>query len=320
MAETDTLDALPPLPQSPSPGHDAEPAEPTTNNLTPTPIPSLGGDSDANIVISTPFDDDDDDGSTIGSSSIKGGRKRPSPRGKRMTSTPDRGPDDSTSSVGNVLMYGLNKVEVQRRVTFTSKMSKSTSPKPYGSWTFHKLFGDEDFIASGYCFIHAGAEKPQKNTRDNTYIFYVVEGVVEMKIHKSSYILAPGGSCQVPRGNSYSIKNLSKGDAKIFFCQARKMSEGEDLIQGRLMPPNTFDRPASKALMLATWILQRLIARFIRLRYTGLAWYRKNLSKYERYATGRRLYFMCFLLGLALRRLPFIGSPPMLNIQFVSVD
>lgn len=55
-------------------------------------------------------------------------------------------------------------------VAFTSKMSKSASPKPYGSWTFHKVFGDEDFIASGYCFIHAGAEKSLKNVRDNTYV------------------------------------------------------------------------------------------------------------------------------------------------------
>lgn len=121
-------------------------------------------------------------------------------------------------------------------------------------------------------------------------------------------------------GNNYSIKNISKGDAKLFFCQARKMREGEDLIQGRILSSSQFDRPTSKAFMLATWILQRLIARFIRLRYTGFAWYRKNLSQYERFATGRRLYFLCFLLGLALRRLPFIGSPPLINIQFVQVD
>jgi hypothetical protein len=121
-------------------------------------------------------------------------------------------------------------------------------------------------------------------------------------------------------GNSYSIKNISQGDAKLFFCQARKMREGEDLIQGRILPSSQLDRPTSKFTMLAMWILQRLMERFVRLRYTGLSWYRKNLSQYERFATGRRLYFLCFLLGLALRRLPFIGSPPLIKIQFVQVD
>lgn len=106
MAEADMLDTLPPTPPPGPPGHDGEPAELA---LTPTAI----GD-DTNIVISAPSEDDDD-GSTIGSSSMRGGRKRPSSWGKRMSYTPENMPDDSTSSIGNVLVYGLNTVEAQRR-------------------------------------------------------------------------------------------------------------------------------------------------------------------------------------------------------------
>lgn len=108
MAEADVLDTLPSTPLPGPSGHKGELAELT---LTPTPI---ADESDTNIVISTPSEDDDD-GSTIGSSSMRGGRKRPSSWGKRMSYTPENMPDDSTSSIGNVLVYGLNTVEAQRR-------------------------------------------------------------------------------------------------------------------------------------------------------------------------------------------------------------
>jgi hypothetical protein len=71
--------------------------------------------------------------------------------------------------------------------------------------------------------------------------------------------------------------------------------------------------------MLGMWLLQRLVAHIWRLHDRILAWYKKNLAKYERFATRRRLYLLFFVLGLMVRRLPFIGSPPLINIQFVRV-
>jgi len=242
-------------------------------------------------------------------------------RASGTKSTTEASQDDNTPSQGTVLAFGLNAVEVERRVTYPSKMSQSSAVKPYDSWTFRKVLGDDDFIASGYVHIRPSSEKPLKNVKDNSYVFLVLEGTVEVKVYKSSYVLAPGGVCLVPRGNNYSIRNISSQDAKLFFSQARKMSmsEDEELTRGSLLPSGRFDRPTSNASMLGAWILQRLIARFFRLRYAAMAWYKTNLPKYERFASGRRLYFLCFLLGLALRRLPFIGSPPLINIQIVQV-
>ena len=173
-------------------------------------------------------------------------------------------------------------------------------------------------------------------------MWLVTEGCVEATIHRTSYTLASGGTFMVPRGqshlindplpspplipgNNYSIKNTSSQHAKLFFCQARKVPVEPDEQHAHtnfptFLPTQRFDGlSTSKASMLAVWLLQRLVDRLLTLRNTSLVWYNKNLAKYERFATRRRLCLFFFLLGLAIRRLPFIGSPPMINIQFVRV-
>jgi len=162
----------------------------------------------------------------------------------------------------------------------------------------------------------------------------VIEGLVEFKIHKSVYTLPSGGTCIVPRGNNYSIRNISSRDARIFFCQARKvpMSDNEEHARTSLLPTRHDGPPTSKALMLAMWFLQRLIAYIWRLRDRGLIWsrrilaqyqrilaqYQRILAQYEHLATKRRLCLLSFVLGLMVRRLPFLGTP-LINIQFVRI-
>lgn len=78
-------------------------------------------------------------------------------------------------------------------------------------------------------------------------IFYVLEGAVTFKVHRTSFLLATGGMFLVPRGmnlrdvpslcarayhhdspgNMYYIQNVSDRDAKLFFAQARKVEAGE---------------------------------------------------------------------------------------------
>jgi len=95
------------------------------------------------------------------------------------------------------------------------------------------------------------------------------------------------------------------------------MSETEEHARSSLLPYD--GPPTSKASILAMWLLQRLVAYAWKLQGIVLAWYKKNLVKYERFATRRRLYLFFFVLGLMVRRLPFIGSPPLINIQFIRV-
>jgi len=162
-------------------------------------------------------------------------RKRP-PRSKSKTMevevegdlvyNPEEGWDDATDPEGMILDYE-NGEEVKKRVAFTAKM---VIPRPAANNDFHfqKIFGDGDFIAAGQLVIPPNKQKPTKHTKDNTFVFYVIEGAVTFHVHRSTYVLASGGMFLVPRGNMYHITNISDRDAKLFFAQARKVYDGED--------------------------------------------------------------------------------------------
>ncbi|KAI9065444.1 hypothetical protein FKP32DRAFT_495726 [Trametes sanguinea] len=182
-------------------------------------------------------------------------KKRGSSRRKSRTATaepevqqvvvydPEEGWDDQTDPHCEVLEYGEDK-EVMRReysrhlcvvainiltswiagVAFTAKM---LAPKAaaQGAFYFQKIFGDGDFLAAGQLIIPPGSTKPTKGTKDNTFIFYVIQGAVKFAVHKSNFVLATGACFMVPRGNVYYIQNVCDRDAKLFFAQARKMPE-----------------------------------------------------------------------------------------------
>ncbi|KAI0093782.1 Mif2/CENP-C like-domain-containing protein [Irpex rosettiformis] len=162
-------------------------------------------------------------------------RKRP-PRSKSHSVTvepgilerynPEEGWDDDTDPMGVVLQYPTDQ-EVTQRVAFTAKM---VNPKPAANaqFSFQKIFGDGNFMAAGQLVIPPGGSKPTKGTKDNTFIFYVLEGAVTFKVHRTSFVLATGGMFLVPRGNMYYIQNISDRDAKLFFAQARKVEAGEE--------------------------------------------------------------------------------------------
>ncbi|KAJ7022062.1 Mif2/CENP-C like-domain-containing protein [Mycena alexandri] len=144
-------------------------------------------------------------------------------------SNPEAGWDDDTSPTAVVLDYHT-AANVTRRVAFTAKMFDPKPAKvsgPDDAWSFEKIFGDGDFMAAGQLVIPVGKRKPGKGTKDNTYIFYVVEGAVNVFIADTQVVLATGGMFMVPRGNSYFIENIAERPAKLFFTQARKMREDE---------------------------------------------------------------------------------------------
>ncbi|KAJ7785816.1 Mif2/CENP-C like-domain-containing protein [Mycena metata] len=154
-------------------------------------------------------------------------------------SNPEAGWDDDTSPTAVVLDYHT-AANVTRRVAFTAKMFDPKPAKvsgPDDAWLFEKIFGDGDFMAAGQLVIPPGKRKPAKGTKDNTYIFYVVEGAVNVFIDETQVVLATGGMFMVPRGNSYFIENIAERPAKLFFTQARKMREDEVEEEGAESAP-----------------------------------------------------------------------------------
>ncbi|KAF8163706.1 Mif2/CENP-C like-domain-containing protein [Crassisporium funariophilum] len=144
---------------------------------------------------------------------------------------PEEGWDNETQAKCTVLHY-TTKEEVERRIAWTAKMVEPRQAANNG-WSFDKIFGDDDFIAAGQLIIPPRSRKPPKAAKDNTYVFYVIEGAVNLKIYDTSMIVATGGMFMVPRGNTYFIENVCNRDAKLFFTQARKVEMNRDEMAAR---------------------------------------------------------------------------------------
>ncbi|KAI5479575.1 centromere protein C [Pseudohyphozyma bogoriensis] len=136
------------------------------------------------------------------------------------------GVDDMTDPDGIVWNFE-GEAEAVRRIAFTAKMM---DPKPTfrNKFAFQKIFSELDYLAGGILQIPAGCEKPSKNARDNSYMFYCIEGSVSVQIHRSRFAIGPGGTFFVPRGNTYAISATSNRDVKLFFTQARRINVDVD--------------------------------------------------------------------------------------------
>ena len=95
------------------------------------------------------------------------------------------------------------------------------------SFSFEKVFSIDSTMAAGMLQIPPGGSKPTKSSKDNNYVFVVLQGALRIKIHRRTFTIAPGGTFLVPAGNNYSLENVCQREAKLFFAQSRKGSPEE---------------------------------------------------------------------------------------------
>ncbi|GAA5885410.1 hypothetical protein JCM6882_009611 [Rhodosporidiobolus microsporus] len=135
----------------------------------------------------------------------------------------EEGCDDMTDPDGLVWSWEGN-AEHMRRVAFTAKMM---DPKPTfdGTFAFQKIYQELDYLAGGVMVIPPGKAKGLKPSKDNSYIFYCIQGSVSVTVHRAIFTVGPGGTFFVPRGNSYSIKATSDREVRLFFAQGRRVLE-----------------------------------------------------------------------------------------------
>ncbi|SPO20863.1 related to inner kinetochore protein MIF2 [Ustilago trichophora] len=95
---------------------------------------------------------------------------------------------------------------------------------------FEKLFNCGGLMATGILQLPPGTRKPTKPSKDNSFVFCVLQGALRATVHRKSFIVGPEGVFQVPSGNTYSLENICERDVKLFFAQCRKtkkVSEGD---------------------------------------------------------------------------------------------
>ncbi|KAF2792147.1 hypothetical protein K505DRAFT_326353 [Melanomma pulvis-pyrius CBS 109.77] len=102
---------------------------------------------------------------------------------------------------------------------------------PDASFRFTKLgsAGKSSFLSWGFIELKPDQIKRTKNSRRMHMVFHVTAGAVEVKVHDSDFTVHKGGVWQVPRGNTYSIRNVGSGTSRVFFSQAfEKTAEAEE--------------------------------------------------------------------------------------------
>ncbi|KAJ8109908.1 hypothetical protein OPT61_g7108 [Boeremia exigua] len=108
---------------------------------------------------------------------------------------------------------------------------KGIKPEPVGDGSFQYArvgtSGPSGFFNWGMIELRADQMKRSKNSRKMHMVFNVQSGAVEVKVHENEFTVHKGGMWQVPRGNTYSIKNIGSKSARIFFAQARETSTDE---------------------------------------------------------------------------------------------
>lgn len=118
--------------------------------------------------------------------------------------------------------------EEQLRVVCTPEMH---DPRVVGSggYTFQRTFSVGNFCGSGILNLDPGAEKPNKNSGLTAVFFYVISGHIKVHLHKSLFEVGTGTHFVIPRGNQYSLLNMSSTkEARLLFMQARE-TEIEDV-------------------------------------------------------------------------------------------
>lgn len=139
---------------------------------------------------------------------------------------PERDLDENTPTNHLILEYPSGQ-EVKRRVAMPRSKLELKAVLA-GNFMYQKAFGEDKFIASGHLYLPPQGGKPSKSSRDNSYVFYVIEGAVKVTIHKSHFVVSTGGSFIVPRGNVYQIANILETETKLFFAQSRKILASEE--------------------------------------------------------------------------------------------
>ncbi|GAA6058433.1 hypothetical protein JCM3770_006047 [Rhodotorula araucariae] len=161
-----------------------------------------------------------------------GGRRGTSARATSRTGTvknevpEEQGVDDMTDPDGLVWSWE-GDAEISRRIAFTAAMM---NPRPTfdGKFSYQKIYQELDYLAGGILTIPPNGEKASKPSKDNSYIFYCIQGSVSVTVHRTVFSIGPGGTFFIPRSNTYRIQATSNREVRLFFAQGRRVIELED--------------------------------------------------------------------------------------------
>ncbi|KAH3663848.1 hypothetical protein OGAPHI_005251 [Ogataea philodendri] len=114
--------------------------------------------------------------------------------------------------------------QIERTVAWAPNKSKNISIIKNSEEFFRiaTLFDqDSEFSGGGIIEIPVGSRKAIKSNDDTYFIFFVIQGVLEVTLSHSPFVVVSGCSFEVPMGNFYQFDNKGKTVVKLFFVQSK---------------------------------------------------------------------------------------------------
>ncbi|CDU23899.1 related to inner kinetochore protein MIF2 [Sporisorium scitamineum] len=151
--------------------------------------------------------------------------------------------DEKTVETG-VVIDDEEGIEVEMSVVRT-KASLRPLAAANQEFRFEKLFNCGGLMATGVLELPPGSRKPTKPSKDNSFVFCVLQGALRATVHRKSFIVGPRGIFQVPAGNTYSLENICQRDVHLFFAQCRKTKKANagDLTTFTQMSDTSYGTP-----------------------------------------------------------------------------
>lgn len=93
-----------------------------------------------------------------------------------------------------------------------------------GEYQLHRGVEDPGYVVTGTLKFRLNGKKPVNSGTNTSMVFYVIKGLVQVKVHETEFVVSTGGRFLVPRGNTYSILNVSTKESTLFFIQTNQPS------------------------------------------------------------------------------------------------
>ncbi|SJX60327.1 related to inner kinetochore protein MIF2 [Sporisorium reilianum f. sp. reilianum] len=155
--------------------------------------------------------------------------------------------DDRTVEAGIVIDDDEGR-EVETSVVRT-KASLRPMAAANQEFRFEKLFNCGGLMATGVLELPPGSRKPTKPSKDNSFVFCVLQGALRATVHRKTFVVGPQGIFHVPAGNTYSLENICQRDVHLFFAQCRKTKKANagDLTTFTQMSDTSYGTPGLAA-------------------------------------------------------------------------
>jgi gentisate 1,2-dioxygenase len=84
-------------------------------------------------------------------------------------------------------------------------------------YLFYKIYRIGRYCSTGVIVLPPSEIKHYANVKENTLVFYVVQGEIYVTVNHYTFMAAKAGHIVIPRSSTYQLANKMDSDAILYF-------------------------------------------------------------------------------------------------------